>query len=58
MKPYYDDGCVTIYHADCREILTQNTAGIPGDLGAVVSDPPYGMAYQHGARRGGGPNGA
>lgn len=37
MKPYYDDGVVTIYHGDCRDILP----GLePGQ--AVVTDPPYG----------------
>lgn len=46
MKPYYEDSSgITIYHSDCREWLPS------GD--AVVSDPPYGIAYQHGARKSG-----
>lgn len=41
MKPYYDDGRgITIYHGDCREILPTL-----GNDFAVVSDPPYGMAW-------------
>lgn len=37
------DGRVTVYLGDCREILaTLDLGGI-----AVVSDPPYGIAYQH-----------
>lgn len=48
MKPYYDDGKgIVIYHGDCREILGLMSADF------VVSDPPYGMAYRHGARKGG-----
>ena len=38
MKPYYDDGQITIYHGDCREILPTLE---PVDL--VLTDPPYGM---------------
>lgn len=37
MRPYYDDGSVTIYHGDCREVLPLVYAD------AVVTDPPYGI---------------
>jgi len=36
LTPYYQDGAVTIYHGDCREILPQLE---PVDL--VLTDPPY-----------------
>ncbi len=37
LKPYYDEDGITIFHADCRELLhTFNVA-------AVVTDPPYGV---------------
>lgn len=36
MKPYYQDGSVTIYHGDCREMLPE----IPY-ASCVVADPPY-----------------
>lgn len=47
IEPYYQADGIAIFHGDCREILpTMN-------FDAIVSDPPYGMGYQHGARRGG-----
>ena len=39
MKPYFQDDAVTIYHADCREILPQLE---PVDL--VLTDPPYNVS--------------
>lgn len=41
MKPYYDHGGVTIYHADCRDVL-------PLECAVIVSDPPYGLAVDTG----------
>mgnify|MGYP000898402354 FL=1 len=43
MKPYFDDGTVTIYHGDCLEVLPQLSG-----LGGIVTDPPYssGGAYR------------
>ena len=43
IKPYYQDGAVTIYHGDCREILP----GLP-KVDLVLTDPPYGIGYSHG----------
>jgi DNA modification methylase len=36
--PYYQDDAVTIYHADCREILPH----LP-KVDLVLTDPPYGI---------------
>lgn len=41
MAPYYQDGAVTIYHGDARELLP---AMDRADL--VITDPPYGMAFR------------
>lgn len=38
MKPYFDDGTVSLYLGDCREILP--ALGITADC--VIADPPYG----------------
>lgn len=39
-KPYYEQGGITIYHGDCREILPQL-----GPVDLVLTDPPYGINY-------------
>lgn len=38
MKPYYDEGGVTLYHGDAMEILPMLERG---SVSAVVTDPPY-----------------
>lgn len=43
MKPYYQHGGITIYHGDCRELDCS--------ADALVTDPPYGIAFESGSRR-------
>lgn len=38
MKPYYEDGAVTIYHADCMDVLPTL-----GQFDLLLTDPPYGI---------------
>ena len=38
--PYYDEGGITIYHADCHDILHY----LP-KVDLVLTDPPYGIDY-------------
>ena len=45
------DGLATLYRGDSLELLR---AGVFGKIGAIVSDPPYGIGFQHG---GGGTSG-
>ena len=47
-KPYYDRDGITIYHGDCREILPHVQADV------MVTDPPYGIAYETNWNRNGG----
>lgn len=42
MKPYYEHGGITIYHANALECFLWQYADI------LVTDPPYGMAYRSG----------
>lgn len=42
MTPYYDEGGITIYHGDCREVLP-TLASQSVDL--IATDPPYGVGY-------------
>jgi len=37
-KPYYQDGFVTIYHGDCRQIVP-----LLGRFDLLLTDPPYGI---------------
>ena len=39
-EPYYDDGQITIYHADCRDVLPHIA---PESVDLVLTDPPYGI---------------
>lgn len=42
MTPYFEQDGVTLYHGDCREILQ----ALPDEsVSAVVTDPPYGLAF-------------
>ena len=41
MKPYYQDNWVTIYHGDCRELLSKI-----GPVDLVLTDPPYGVGIK------------
>lgn len=42
-EPYYSDEFVTVYHADCRDVLP---AIDPASVALVLTDPPYGMDYK------------
>ena len=53
MKPYYQDESVTIYNADCRDVLPTLD-----NVDLVLTDPPYGiglgMVLKHGTSKFGG----
>lgn len=41
MKPYYEDSGITIYNADCREVLPLLSDGV------FITDPPYGVNFEY-----------
>lgn len=41
MKPYYEENGITIYNADCRDVLPQ----LPESPDLLVTDPPYGLSF-------------
>ena len=51
MKPFYEDSQITIYNADCRELIDSLA---PFDI--VLTDPPYGMEYHSGHYKYGNPH--
>lgn len=42
-EPYYSDEFVTLYHGDARDVDVA-----PGSVDLLLTDPPYGMAFQSG----------
>jgi DNA modification methylase len=42
VKPYYSEDGITIFHADCREVLPEQ------DYEVIVVDPPYGLGIEFG----------
>ena len=40
MKPYFERDGITIYNADCRDVLPTLEAG---SVDLVLTDPPYGV---------------
>lgn len=45
MKPYFQRDGVTLFHADCRDVLPTIEAG---SVDLVLTDPPYGISYSSG----------
>lgn len=41
IKPYYEERGITIYHADCREVLPTLEK-----VDLVLTDPPYGVGFR------------
>jgi DNA modification methylase len=45
VEPYYDQGGITIYHADCADVLPDVD---PARVDLLLTDPPYGIGYDSG----------
>ena len=48
MKHYYQRDGITLFNADCRELLAEME---PGSVDAVVTDPPYGIGEARGKNK-------
>lgn len=48
MKPYFDDGQVTLYCGDCRDVLPRLA---PASVHLLLTDPPYGVGFTSHGRR-------
>jgi site-specific DNA-methyltransferase (adenine-specific) len=46
VKPYYEHGGVTIYHGDCRDVVSSLSPDV------TITDPPYAERTHAGARSG------
>ena len=44
MTPYFQRDGITIYHADCRDVLPTLE---PGSVDLVLTDPPYGVNFKY-----------
>lgn len=44
MKPYYERAGITIFNADCRDVLPTLA---PGSVDLVLTDPPYGVEFRN-----------
>lgn len=47
-KPYYQQGGISIYHADAKDLLPLIPVGL---VSLVLTDPPYGIAWDTDYRR-------
>ena len=43
IPPIYDRDGITIYNADCRDVLPHID---PSSVGLLLTDPPYGIAFR------------
>lgn len=46
MKPYFQNGQITLYKADCEDMISNI-----GGYDILLTDPPYGMNYQSNRRK-------
>ncbi len=47
MTPYYQQGGITIYHGDCRDVLDEWEGLRTQSFDLLLTDPPYGIGKDH-----------